>query len=1008
MRCPSCLRRNPDNYLYCAHCGAALGTASGERRFATVVFFDLSDYTRFTREHGPEVAWQEAERAFSVVQSAIEREGGEIHKVFGDGLIAVFGLGKSRGAEAEGALRAAAAAVHEVETRFQKGILKLRGRAAVTSGLVLAMPTLSGRELFGDPMNRAQRLVAFTPPGSVHLDDTTHTLAKNAMTTPLPPLTAKGFPEPLKAFRLEGFITHAENPFEDALMGELEAAWNEVRRGRGQVAVLVGPPGVGKRLAIQAFLKKHDRIPVLRLPPLKPETSVRGWIRGFLESAPNLKERVLELDLSPDLRKKMEIALGFRPGKVCEAEGIAAVAEAIRKLATEPWILLLEGLHRAPPILLRFLEEWHGAEGKLLILGTARSGSFPITLKLSRLPLEEAVRWLAVRFPRSDPEARRKAAELADGLPGLMVQLLPWPEEERLLAAMQPHFDAVGEAREALFLASVLGEPIPEERLEAVLGLRAKVAVHHLLEEGFFKSTPRGLVFQSRAYQRAAAISVPRAKKRAWLRALGDAYLAAGKTEEAVRYYIEAGLRGAAIRVLRVLARDLPEEKALPLLEQARALATSREQAAPVLLDLAERVLEKDPARALRLLEDVAGPRALKLRGQALAALGEFHESSIILDQYLKEHPDDLETWHRFLRIAPAAVLREVTPPDDPELLCVLARRLEGYQALAEAARAYERALRRIQGDRAAGIAIALAGLAWRSYRPRDARRHAEKALREAQTPATITLAGAILGSLELDVGRLETAEVRIQDALRGLDRMACSAAYARVAGIELRLLIETGRLDQAAARAAHHLRRCDHPWIGAMATLIAALKGDAETALAWARTLLPRADSHHTAGYLRLAIGVAHAVKREDPRPAYRLALRLSAKAQNPYLRFLALAAFALYYRPDDPEKTKAIADQMLRLTWRRGFLPFHHLARLLKAEAARAAGRQVRPLLRFESPFPALEYWRRSLLRAEGMEVEPIPEARVLGYGILGRLALASWKRVWIHAKRSARESA
>jgi len=1008
MRCPNCRRRNPDNYLYCAYCGAPLGTASGEWRFATVVFFDLSDYTRFTREHGAEVAWKEAERAFSVVRAAIEKEGGQVHKVYGDGLVAVFGLGKSRGAEAERALRAAAASVAEVEARFREGALKLQGRAAVTSGLVLAMPTLSSRELFGDPLNRAQRLVALTPPGAVYLDDTTRTLAKTAEATALPPLLAKGFPDPLKAFRLERFRAPAENPYEDALLHRLEAIWQEVQEGRGRVAVLVGPPGVGKRLATQAFLERRDPNRVLRLPPLTPGVSIRGWLRGFLESVPELKQRVLGLDLPPDVRRRMEIALGFRPGKVCEEGGVAAVGEALRRLAKGPWVILIEGLHRAPPLLLRFLEHWHGALGSVLVLGTARSGRFPITLELNRLPPEEAERWLAERFPESEPEARRRAAELADGLPGLMTQLLPWPEEERLLAALQPHFDALGEAREALFLASVLAEPIPEARLEAVLGPRAGAAVDRLLEEGFLRATPEGLVFQSRAYRRAAAASVPQAKKQAWLRALAEALLLEGKSAEAVRCYTEAGLRGAAIRVLRALAHDQPDEEAIALLEQARSIAATREQAAPVLLDLAARLVKKDPHRALELLREDPSPRAQKLRGEALIELGQFHEAAVALSAYLAKHPEDRGAWRRFLEVAPASALRNVAPPDDPALLFALGRRLEAAEALPEAARAYERALQRTEGEEAAQIALALAGLAWRNFHPRDARVYAKKALRETRDPATATLARAILGSLELDVGNLAAAEAEIGNALEALDDLPCSEAYARVAGIELRLLIETGRIEQAAARAAHHLRRCDHPWIGAMATLIAALRGEAETALSWAQALLPRADSPHTEGFLRLAIGVARAKNGEDPRPAYRSVLRRSAKAKNPYLRFLALAAFALYYRPQEPEKTKAIADQMLRQTWRQGFLPFHHLARLLKAEAARAAGRRVAPLLRFESPFPVLEYWRRSLLLSEGREVEPIPEERLLGYGILGRLALASWKRVWTRAKKSEQGSA
>ena len=1008
MRCPNCQRRNPDNYLYCAYCGAPLGTAGGEWRFATVVFFDLSNFTRFTREEGAEVAWQEAERAFAIVRDAVEREGGEVHKTYGDGLVAVFGLGRSRGAEAEGALRAAAATVAEVEARYREGRLRLEGRAAVTSGLLLAMPTRSGRELFGDPLNRAQRLVALTPPGVVYLDETTRTMVKNAETQPLPPLTAKGFPKPLKAFRLVGFTREHARTHEDALLAELERLWSEVQAGRGRVAVLVGPPGSGKRLVAQAFLERLKPGRVLRLPPLVPGVSLRGWIRGYLEQNPEVKRRVFELELPPEVRRRAEIAFGFRPGRVREEGGVEAVAEVVRRLAQEPWVILIEGLHRAPPLLLRFLEHWHGAEGSVLVLGTARSGSYPARFELRRLDPEKAERWLAERFPESDPEKRRRAAELADGLPGLMAQLVPWPEEERLLAALQPHFDALGEAREALLLAASLAEPVPPERLAAVLGPRVEAHLARLKEEGFLTEAEGGLVFTSRAYRRAAAASVPGARRRAWLRALAEALLERGAGEEAVRCYLEAGLKGPAIRVLRVLARAAPENEALSLLERARTLAETREQEAAVRLDLAERWLAKDPKQALAALGDLPGPRARRLKGLALAALGRNEEAARHLAAYLDERPEDREAWRRFLELAPIPALLEAKPPEDPGLLRILARRLETEGRLGEAAEAYRRALAHSQGDAAAELALALAGLAWRAFHPRDARTYAQKALAEAQDPATATLARAILGSLELDVGNLVGARSWIEEARSALEDLPCGEAYARVAGIELRLLIESGRLERAERQAEEYLARCNHPWIGAMAALIAALRGDDRRAHALVQRLLPRADSLHTTGFLLLAMGIARAKRGEDPRPDYRAVLRLSARAKNPYLRFLALAAFALYYRPQAPAKTKAIADRMLKQTWRQGFLPFHHLARLLKAEAAHASGRRVAPLLRFESPFLVLEYWRRSLLLAEGHEVEPVPEERLLGYGILGRLALASWKRVWTREKRSARESA
>ncbi len=1008
MRCPKCRRKNPDNYLYCASCGTPLGTGGGEKRFATVLFYDLSGYTRYLHEKGPDLAWLEAEKAFRIAKEIIEREGGRPHTTYGDGVLAVFGLQPSRGSEAEKALRAAVAIVEESERLYRAGEMQLRGRAVVTSGLVLVMPTLSRNDLFGDPLNRAQRMIAATPPGLVYLDETTLDLVSGLKTTPLPPMEAKGFPDPLKAFRFEGFVRrHASLPTAAALE-ELEAAWEGAQRGRGQVAVLVGAPGSGKRLLLNAFLEDKDPAQVVRLPPLPPHVSIRGWLRGFFEGAPEFKQRLERLRLSPPERKRLEIALGFRPGRVQEDAAIEAVIRAIPALTERPTIAVVEGLHRAPPLLLKFLQTWHQSAGSLLVLGTARSGSFPKTVSLSKLSLEEARAWLEKRSPDTPEATRDRVVELADGLPGLMLKLLPAPSEERLAAMLQPHFDALGDAREVLLFAAHLPQPFAPEWLEAVFGVRAAAALRRIVDEGFLRETERGLVFQSQAYRRAAAALLPEARRRTGLKLLAEALLDQGRPQEAARFYAEAGLAGAAIRVLRALARKRQGAEALELLERAAALAKTPAQAIPVRLELAERLVEIAPYRALQELEGIQGPAADRRRALAYLQLGETEEAAHALLRYLQARPGDRAAWERFLEHAPAQVLVLASPPEDPQLAARLARRLEAAGMLTPAEVVYQQAYRRAEGNLAAEIAIALAGIAWRSFRPRDAKVWAQQARERARDPATEVLAEAFRGALSLDTGEIGPARELIARAARRLASLPCGEAFVRVAGIELRFLLETGRFDLAEAKGRGYFERCPHPWLGALLALTLAFQGKAAAAEALIGPLLPEADSPHTEALLFFTQGLVRAQRGGDPRPLYRLALRKANAGQNPYLKFLVLAALAIYYRRSEPRRTKAIADRILRQTWRQGYLPFLQLARLLKAEGARATGRRVAPLLRFESPFAVLEYWRRSLLKAEGHEPEPVPEEAVRGYGILGRFALANWKKVWTHGKKSAPESA
>ncbi len=1003
MRCPKCHRRNPDTYLYCAHCGHRLTPTDSEIRFATVLFFDLSGYTRFAHEKGVEAAWQETQKIFPPAEEIIKREGGKIYAVYGDGLLAVFGLPPSRETEAEKALRAAQRVVEESERLFRAGETRLRGRAVVTSGLILI-----SKNLVGDPFNRASRMIAGTPPGVVELDETTLGLVPGIRARPLPPRKVRGYAEPIHAFRLEGFYAREPRTATGKALKRLEAAWERARRGQGQVAVLVGPPGSGKGLLLSAFLEGKDPAEVVRLPPLPPGASLRGWIRAFFEEHPGLKAQLEGLPLAPPERKRLEVALGFRTGRVPEHAALEAVVQAIPRLAERPKIVVLEGLHRAPQLLRRFLDAWQEGSGPVLILGTARSGDYPGAIRLGKLPPEEAVAWLEKRAPGVPLLVRRQVAELADGLPGLMLKLLPAPREDRLVALMQPRFDELGEAREALLIAAQLPEPVDPEGVETILGPGARAALAQLVAEGFLAEGEDGLVFQSPAYRRAAAALVPETRRKAWMKALAEARLDQGRPEEAARFYAEADLPGAAIRVLRVLARSKEDAEAIRLLTQAAGLARTAEQAQPVRIELAERRVAADPEGALATLRGINHPQADRLRAEAWLRLGDREDAARALARYLRVRPQDGEAWARFLAVAPPELLLQIAPPEDPALAARLARRMEEAGFLGPAEALYQTALQRAEGDLAAEIAIALAGIAWRSFRPREAKAWAQSAREAAQDPATKTLAEAFFGALSLDTGEIEAARRHIGAAAGRLADLACNEAFVRVAGIELRFLLETGAFAAAEEKARRYFEACPHPWIGALYALTLALLGRAEAARARAERLLPEADSPHTEGMLYFTLGLVRAAKGEDPRPFYRLALRKANVAQNPYLKFLVLAALALFYRKSDPRRTKAIADRILRQTWRQGYLPFLQLARLLKAEGARASGRRVAPLLRFESPFAVLEYWRRSLLKAEGQDVEPVPEEAVLGYGILGRLALANWKRVWTHGKKSAPESA
>ena len=135
MDCLSCGADNPEAKKFCGDCCAALplhcpalstsaaqgvgGDAAsalparaaelseGERRQVTVLFADLSGYTRLSREIDAEELHALAGRFFDAVDAVVEGKRGTVRKHIGDCIMAVFGAPVAHSNDPERAARAA-------------------------------------------------------------------------------------------------------------------------------------------------------------------------------------------------------------------------------------------------------------------------------------------------------------------------------------------------------------------------------------------------------------------------------------------------------------------------------------------------------------------------------------------------------------------------------------------------------------------------------------------------------------------------------------------------------------------------------------------------------------------------------------------------------------------------------------------------------------------------------------------------------------------------------------
>ncbi|WP_243094662.1 adenylate/guanylate cyclase domain-containing protein [Thermus thalpophilus] len=516
MRC-ECGHKNPPEARFCMACGRALGVLlPEERRFVSVVFFDLVDSTRGFQE-GLDSAYARLQEALEEAARAARAKGGFVHRFLGDGILVLFGAPRARGLEPWRALEAALDMVKASP---------FPARAGVASGEVLWAPLGSGQAgeptAVGSPVVLAERLSKLAAPGEVLADAATLALAKGAQAEFLGQREARG---------LGWVAVHRVRRVEMALDPEEQALLQELHRALAHPPArlnLVGPPGSGKSFLLTKFLE-NPPFPVALLERMGPETPLRASLRQAVEGALGHPEALLaQAGLPPRLALAFRYSLGLEARPSWGREELEqAILEAWKQLLAtlgKPLLIVLKDLHAPDPTLERFLHTELPANVCLLVE--------------SRLPL----------FAPSLALSGRKAPPLLALQPAL--DALP-PAERRALLA----YGVLGEAPEALVRKLV--EPFSKARL---------------LKEGLLRGeTPLPEV------QEVALTLVPEATAKAWHQEAAHFHLEGGHLAQAASHLAQAGKAREAAQILRSLAqaawRKGHPEKALPLYQEAIRVA---------------------------------------------------------------------------------------------------------------------------------------------------------------------------------------------------------------------------------------------------------------------------------------------------------------------------------------------------------------------------------------------------------------------------------------------------
>ncbi len=257
---------------------ASRAALEGERKQVTVLFADIKGSTELIEGLDPEEARRLLDPALHIMMEAVHRYEGTVNQVLGDGIMALFGAPV---AHEDHAVRACYAALamqaamrrHTEEVRQSHG-LELQIRVGLNSGEVVVRAI--GNDLHmdysavGQTTHLAARMEQLATPGSIRLTAATLRLAEGLVqVNALGRFPVKGLADPVEVFdlvgasairrRLQASVMRGLTRFvgrQQELAG-LQQALERAGAGHGQVAAIVGEPGVGKSRLVYEFVHSH-------------------------------------------------------------------------------------------------------------------------------------------------------------------------------------------------------------------------------------------------------------------------------------------------------------------------------------------------------------------------------------------------------------------------------------------------------------------------------------------------------------------------------------------------------------------------------------------------------------------------------------------------------------------------------------------------------------------------------------------------------------------------------
>jgi class 3 adenylate cyclase/predicted ATPase len=386
---------------------AAGGQMAGERKTVTILMSDVKGSSALSRDLDPEEWLEIMDGAFAVLIEPIAHYEGTVARLEGDAILAFFGAPIAHEDDPERACRAgleivAGARTYARRLEQERGIGGFAVRVGIHTGLVVVGEVGTDLRMeytaMGQAPNLTARLEAAAQPGTVLISEATHRLiAPLFETEPLAPIQAKGWPEPVPAWRVRAArevpgkvrgIEGLESPLvgREAEFAALRGALERLSNHTGGIVTVVGEAGIGKsRLVAELHKQSPPRVrwvegrclsygtslaylPWLGLlrslagagadaAPAAVGEALRTFVRSACAQQFDAVYPYLAQMMSLPLEEEHRQALARLGGQELRARTFAAVEAVVAATAEQqPLALVLEDLHWSDATSLALLE----------------------------------------------------------------------------------------------------------------------------------------------------------------------------------------------------------------------------------------------------------------------------------------------------------------------------------------------------------------------------------------------------------------------------------------------------------------------------------------------------------------------------------------------------------------------------------------------------------------------------------------------------------------------------